>query len=382
MSRSCVISSRLVTSNQSPTPDASRRARRCANMHRRSRLLPHIRPTSPLGFCYADRADRRGVRRRPSRALPGWCRRRSAAGAAGRPPEVPTAGVVDEQSQLRTLLLGARRLRQLAFRFCGCSTAGRTSRSRATDRVRLQQRREIRGGSVVTRPAGGAAALHGRASSEGLEKAERNLLPILNNLLENREMASDGAFLSPGAGLVADGMSERARAPPPPPRLARLMVWHWGCSRASRARRSTRRCARASRRAPSTAPAACGRGQLGARAARRRRPRRRGRPRRPRLPAPSAGACAGRRRALPCAAARLLSLGRLQALFPAAPLTGCCHARCRTPPLGRSAPSTTLVCSRRFRKRRRRRSGIFAAHVSGGWRTGRRRRRGADTRRS
>ena len=31
---------------------------------------------------------------------------------------------------------------------------------------------------------------------EGLEKAERNLLPILNNLLENREMQlEDGRFL-------------------------------------------------------------------------------------------------------------------------------------------------------------------------------------------
>ena len=34
------------------------------------------------------------------------------------------------------------------------------------------------------------AALHGRVLIlEGIEKAERNLLPVLNNLLENREMA-------------------------------------------------------------------------------------------------------------------------------------------------------------------------------------------------
>ena len=57
------------------------------------------------------------------------------------------------------------------------------------------------------------AALHGRVLVlEGLEKAERNLLPILNNLLENREMAlEDGAFLMHPErfdALVADGMSE------------------------------------------------------------------------------------------------------------------------------------------------------------------------------
>ena len=41
------------------------------------------------------------------------------------------------------------------------------------------------------------AALHGRLLViEGLEKAERNLLPLINNLLENREMAlEDGSLL-------------------------------------------------------------------------------------------------------------------------------------------------------------------------------------------
>ena len=41
------------------------------------------------------------------------------------------------------------------------------------------------------------AALFGRVLIiEGLEKAERNVLPVLNNLLENREMAlEDGRFL-------------------------------------------------------------------------------------------------------------------------------------------------------------------------------------------
>ena len=41
------------------------------------------------------------------------------------------------------------------------------------------------------------AALHGRILLiEGIEKCERNVLPVLNNLLENREMAlEDGRFL-------------------------------------------------------------------------------------------------------------------------------------------------------------------------------------------
>ena len=41
------------------------------------------------------------------------------------------------------------------------------------------------------------AALEGRVLIlEGIEKAERNVLPILNNLLENREMQlEDGCFI-------------------------------------------------------------------------------------------------------------------------------------------------------------------------------------------
>ena len=41
------------------------------------------------------------------------------------------------------------------------------------------------------------AAIHGRVLVlEGIEKAERNVLPVLNNLLENREMQlDDGRFL-------------------------------------------------------------------------------------------------------------------------------------------------------------------------------------------
>ena len=41
------------------------------------------------------------------------------------------------------------------------------------------------------------AAINGRVLVlEGIEKAERNVLPVLNNLLENREMnLEDGRFL-------------------------------------------------------------------------------------------------------------------------------------------------------------------------------------------
>lgn len=64
----------------------------------------------------------------------------------------------------------------------------------------LKQRREIIAGtSVFIDQAPVRAAIHGRVLIlDGLEKAERNVLPTLNNLLENREMAlEDGRFLLP-----------------------------------------------------------------------------------------------------------------------------------------------------------------------------------------
>lgn len=63
----------------------------------------------------------------------------------------------------------------------------------------LKQRREILPGgtSVFVNQAAVRAAIDGKILIlEGLEHAERNVLPILNNLLENREMAlEDGRFL-------------------------------------------------------------------------------------------------------------------------------------------------------------------------------------------
>ncbi|RUP51709.1 hypothetical protein BC936DRAFT_146399 [Jimgerdemannia flammicorona] len=63
----------------------------------------------------------------------------------------------------------------------------------------LKQRRELNGGtSFYVDQAAVRAAVNGRVLIlDGIEKAERNVLPILNNLLENREMAlDDGRFLT------------------------------------------------------------------------------------------------------------------------------------------------------------------------------------------
>ncbi|GMR32699.1 hypothetical protein PMAYCL1PPCAC_02894 [Pristionchus mayeri] len=62
----------------------------------------------------------------------------------------------------------------------------------------IKQRREIRGGNAFYSDLGAVrAAIDGRVLViDGVEKAERNVLPILNNLLENREMQlDDGRFL-------------------------------------------------------------------------------------------------------------------------------------------------------------------------------------------
>lgn len=62
----------------------------------------------------------------------------------------------------------------------------------------LKQRAEVQDGTVLYQDQPPVlAAIHGRVLViEGIEKAERNVLPTLNNLLENREMAlTDGRFL-------------------------------------------------------------------------------------------------------------------------------------------------------------------------------------------
>ena len=72
------------------------------------------------------------------------------------------------------------------------------SLSRDTTESDLKQRREILAGTAFyLDQCAVRAALEGRILIlEGIEKAERNVLPILNNLLENREMQlDDGRFL-------------------------------------------------------------------------------------------------------------------------------------------------------------------------------------------
>lgn len=78
----------------------------------------------------------------------------------------------------------------------------------------LKQRREIRGNGKSVEwqdQAPVRAAVFGRILIlEGVEKAERNVLPTLNNILENREIAlQDGRFLT--APLRFDGLGPELR---------------------------------------------------------------------------------------------------------------------------------------------------------------------------
>lgn len=70
--------------------------------------------------------------------------------------------------------------------------------SRDTTESDLKQRREINDRAAIFHDQGAVrAALNGRVLVlDGVEHAERNVLPILNNLLENREMhLESGKFL-------------------------------------------------------------------------------------------------------------------------------------------------------------------------------------------
>lgn len=74
--------------------------------------------------------------------------------------------------------------------------------SRDTTESDLKQRREINQGTAVYIDQSAVrAAVEGRILVlQGIEKAERNVLPVLNNLLENREMhLEDGRFLIPAS---------------------------------------------------------------------------------------------------------------------------------------------------------------------------------------
>ena len=105
--------------------------------------------------------------------------------------------------------------RMLAFIYC--EKAGREMEYLAltqdTTESDLKQRREILpgGSSEYVDMSAVNAALHGRILIiEGLEKVERNVMPVLNNLLENREIAlEDGRFLLPQERY--DSMTEQQR---------------------------------------------------------------------------------------------------------------------------------------------------------------------------
>ncbi len=90
--------------------------------------------------------------------------------------------------------------RRLAFRFAEIlqREVEYLPITRDTSESDLKQRRELRGGGVVfVDQAPVRAALHGRLLIiDGIERAERNVLPTINNLLENREMnLEDGRTL-------------------------------------------------------------------------------------------------------------------------------------------------------------------------------------------
>lgn len=92
------------------------------------------------------------------------------------------------------------------------------SLSRDTTESDLKQRREIKKGTATYFDQSAVrAATEGRILViEGVEKAERNVLPVLNNLLENREMhLEDGRFLIPAERydklLAENGATELER---------------------------------------------------------------------------------------------------------------------------------------------------------------------------
>ena len=90
--------------------------------------------------------------------------------------------------------------RWIAFRFCELiqREVEYIALSRDTTESDIKQRRELVNGSIeFIDQSAVSAAIHGRILIlDGIEKCERNVLPILNNLLENREMSlEDGRFL-------------------------------------------------------------------------------------------------------------------------------------------------------------------------------------------
>jgi hypothetical protein len=102
--------------------------------------------------------------------------------------------------------------RQIILEYCRLSNRPYEyiALSRDTTEADLKQRREIKNSSAIWIDcAVVSAAINGRILIiEGIERAERNVLPVLNNILENREIGlEDGRFIvSHGRydGIVGD----------------------------------------------------------------------------------------------------------------------------------------------------------------------------------
>ena len=91
------------------------------------------------------------------------------------------------------------------------------SLSQDTAHEDLRQRRELsNNSSIFVDQSAVRAAIHGRILLlEGIERVERNILPLLNNLLENREITlEDGRILLPphraeALGIHSDSPSKK-----------------------------------------------------------------------------------------------------------------------------------------------------------------------------
>ncbi|KAH8072318.1 ATPase [Aureococcus anophagefferens] len=170
-----------------------------------------IDATPPLAETWSmvrgpTRAEKEGERTCVA-ATPRWSRNRGAPRA--KPwlsPEVLEAfrwmmQKVELRQDMFLVSEPGPRARGLVAAFC--DLLGRVAEfvalTRDTCESDLKQRREIRDGALVwANQAPVEAALHGRVLVlEGVDKAERNVLPTSNNLIENREMAlDDGTFLT------------------------------------------------------------------------------------------------------------------------------------------------------------------------------------------
>ena len=127
-----------------------------------------------------------------------------APAASPAPSDVAALRWMAQKESLRqdVLLLGPPGSRRRELALWWATVAKREveylALSSDTTDAELKQRREVSDGNVEYVDAPPVrAALHGRLLLlDGVEKAERNVLPTLNNLLENREMGlPDGRFL-------------------------------------------------------------------------------------------------------------------------------------------------------------------------------------------